>query len=162
MPLSWLLGGLGGLVVVGLIAAMLLRRRREAEYQEVHAHPELAAAPVAEPVALRPAPVAAAASPALASGRVRTADGRTVGRHEALAMQGASEGNPFLTMKNRLKRARFFDRQERVAGLAQRPAMPFDAKPATAPAREAGVVRSKVAPSRQSFGWPGAPRPAMG
>lgn len=162
IPLSWLLGGLGGLIVAGLIAAMLLRRRRETEYQEIHAHPELAT--TAEPVATpRPVPVATASAAPLASGPVRTADGRLVGRHEALAMQGPSSDNPFLTTKNRLKRARFYDRQERQAGLAQRPAMPFDAKRAIDPVRSEGVVRSRVTSPRSSgFGWPGAPKPALG
>lgn len=162
IPLSWLLGGLGALALLGLAAAMVLRRRGEAEYQKVHAHPELA--DTAAPVAAAPRPAFVAPVAPLATGPVRTADGHLVGRHEALAMQGPSADNPFLTVKNRLKRARFYDRQERLAGVPQRPAsMPFDARPAAAPAREAGLVSANVRPSRErSFGWPGAPRPAMG
>lgn len=161
IPVSWLLGGLGAVALLGLAAAMVLRRRRDAEYHAIHAHAEYTDRP-AEPAIARTAP--AVASPALAAGPVRAADGHLMGRHEALAMQGPSTDNPFLTLKNRLKRARFYDRQERMAGVAQRPASPFDPKPAAAqPAREAGMVRANVRPARQSaFGWPGAAKPAMG
>ncbi len=37
---------------------------------------------------------------------------RPVGYHEMLAERGPSADNPFLTRKNRLRRARFYDRQE--------------------------------------------------
>lgn len=165
IPISWLLGGLGALALLGVAAAVMMRRRSEAEYQEVHAHPALAEAPD-EPVVSRPAAVTAA-GPVLAAGPVRALDGRMMGRHEALAMEGPSADNPFLTRKNRLKRARFHDRQERIVGAAQRPASPFDPRPVAAaavrPARDTGVVRANVRAARQSaFGWPGAAKPAMG
>lgn len=165
IPISWLLGGLGALALLGVAAAMVLRRRGEAEYQEMHAHHELADEPV-RPVVAHSTPVATT-SPTLTSGPVRAEDGHLVGRHEALALRGRSENNPFLTVKNRLKRARFYDRQERLAGVAQRPASPFDPKPVVAAAatavRDAGLVRARVRPARQSaFGWPGAAKPAMG
>jgi hypothetical protein len=38
-----------------------------------------------------------------------------MGRHEAMAMAGPTDDNPFATLSKRLKRARFLDRQERVA-----------------------------------------------
>lgn len=37
-----------------------------------------------------------------------------MGRHEATALAGPTQDNPFLTLKKRLKRARFFDRRERL------------------------------------------------
>ena len=39
----------------------------------------------------------------------------SMGRHEAMAMTGPTPENPFATLNKRLKRARFMDRQERVA-----------------------------------------------
>lgn len=39
----------------------------------------------------------------------------SMGRHEAMAMAGPTPENPFVTLNKRLKRARFLDRQERVA-----------------------------------------------
>src|SRR3546814_11606045 len=38
-----------------------------------------------------------------------------MGRHEATALAGPTPDNPFATLSKRLKRARFLDRQERVA-----------------------------------------------
>ena len=79
-------------------------------------------------------------------------------------MEGPTPDNPFLTEKNRLKRARFYDRQERVAGISQRPASPFDSRPAAEPARDRATVRARVQPARPAtgFGWPGAAKPALG
>src|SRR3546814_16981288 len=37
-----------------------------------------------------------------------------MGRHEAMALAGPTPDNPFLTLKKRLKRARFHDRRERL------------------------------------------------
>ena len=39
----------------------------------------------------------------------------SMGRHEAMAMAGPTPENPFATLNKRLKRARFYDRQERLA-----------------------------------------------
>src|SRR3546814_19174374 len=39
----------------------------------------------------------------------------SMGRHEATALAGPTPDNPFATLSKRLKRARFLDRQERVA-----------------------------------------------
>ena len=39
----------------------------------------------------------------------------SMGRHEAMALAGPTPDNPFATLKKRLQRARFLDRQERVA-----------------------------------------------
>src|SRR3546814_20427418 len=38
-----------------------------------------------------------------------------MGRHEATALAGPTPDNPFATLSKRLQRARFLDRQERVA-----------------------------------------------
>jgi hypothetical protein len=65
--------------------------------------------PAAEP-AVPATPVAARTTPAFAA-----APHGSMGRHEAMAIAGPTEDNPFATLAKRLKRARFLDRQERLA-----------------------------------------------
>src|SRR3546814_13127757 len=43
-----------------------------------------------------------------------TAPHGSMGRHEAMALAGPTPDNPFLTLKKRLKRARFYDGRERM------------------------------------------------
>lgn len=111
-----LAGGAALLLALGGVGLVLARRRRET-----------AAAPYAEPVTVSegsaqtpdqpwvtPAytaqPVANRSTPAFAA-----APSGSMGRHEAMAMAGPTPDNPFATLSKRLKRARFFDRQERLA-----------------------------------------------
>jgi hypothetical protein len=123
-------GGAAALLIVGGAGLAFARRRRhtadEIAYDEV-----VHDAPVQrfEPTAAS-APVASEAqqwvSPAYAPRTAETAAPRTtpafaaapsgsMGRHEAMAMAGPTPENPFATLNKRLKRARFLDRQERIA-----------------------------------------------
>jgi hypothetical protein len=43
------------------------------------------------------------------------------GRHEQAAYRGPTPDNPSLSLKKRLKRARFFDQRERMAGVQPNP-----------------------------------------
>jgi hypothetical protein len=81
-----------------------------------------------------------------------------MGRHEALAMAGPSEDNPFLTLKKRLKRARFYDRRERMdydallaeqKDMRRQPASAWDIaqRPEPAPAQQ-DVHRPDTRPAR--------------
>lgn len=82
----------------------------------------------------RPAPGFAAAS------------GGSMGRHEAMALVGPTADNPFLTRKKRVKRAHFYDHQDRLAydaalaaqkDMRRRPATAWDIaqRPLPAPVR---------------------------
>ncbi|MBW8294693.1 MAG: hypothetical protein K0M74_02615 [Sphingopyxis sp.] len=123
-------GGAAALLIVGGAGLAFARRRRHAadeiSYDEVvHDAPVQRFKPIAAS-----APIASEAqqwvSPAYAPRAAETATPRTtpafaaapsgsMGRHEAMAMAGPTPENPFATLNKRLKRARFFDRQERIA-----------------------------------------------
>ena len=124
-----LAGGAAALLIVGGMGLAFARRRRvEREYVEDDYAPI-----AAEPVVAAPAVAARTdagetqqwVTPAYAPReRVETpasvpafaaAPSGSMGRHEAMAMAGPTEDNPFATLSKRLKRARFLDRQERVA-----------------------------------------------
>ncbi len=77
---------------------------------------------------------------------------------KALAMAGPSEDNPFLTLKKRLKRARFYDRRERMdydallaeqKDMRRQPASAWDIaqRPEPAPAQQ-DVHRPDTRPAR--------------
>lgn len=110
----------GAIALIGIGGALLLRRRRRTDTDEVAYEPayEQQTAPVA-PVALERDVVAApsafpqfSAQPAVQSG---VADAVTEGGTlEAMAAQPPSSANPFLTRKNRLRRANFLLRQQQV------------------------------------------------
>ncbi|MGH6695980.1 hypothetical protein [Sphingopyxis sp.] len=113
-------GGAAALLIIGGAGLAFARRRRvagaEATAYEYEPAPDAAAEPVTgetqpwitpayaprEEVAPRTVPAFAAAP----SG--------SMGRHEAMAMAGPTDDNPFATLSKRLKRARFLDRQERT------------------------------------------------
>lgn len=103
--------GIGGL-------AFAARRRRRIADRDVDTVPmaDRREAPVREPVMARPIPSGAPAPFAYVTPRQpeRTVSApRTgMGRHEAMVDVGPTEDNPFLTRKNRLRRARFLDRME--------------------------------------------------
>ena len=122
-------GGAAALLIAGGVGLAFARRRKvEREHVEEDAYEPVAAtgAPVATtavastasdaPMWVTPAyaprePVAPArTTPAFAA-----APSGSMGRHEAMAMAGPTPDNPFATLSKRLKRARFLDRQERVA-----------------------------------------------
>ena len=123
-------GGAAALLIVGGAGLAFARRRRHAA-DEIAYDEVVHDAPVQrfDPTAAS-APVVSSAqqwvSPAYARRDAETAAPRTtpafaaapsgsIGRHEAMAMAGPTPENPFATLKKRLKRARFFDRQERIA-----------------------------------------------
>lgn len=127
----WEIAGVAAaLLIVGGAGLAFARRRRHAA-DEISDDEVVYDAPVQrfEPTAAR-APVASEAqewvSPAYAPRAAETTAPRTtpafaaapsgsMGRHEAMAMAGPTPENPFATLNKRLKRARFFDRQERIA-----------------------------------------------
>ena len=133
------LGLIGGaLAIGGIAAAALLSRRRRSDpapepidvFAASRAAPPPPREPVVTPVATRVAPTpaqparqpapamaATASGGAIPIGR-RTPGNVSVGRHEAMIDAGPTADNPFLTRKNRLRRARFLDKQEAMM-LAQ-------------------------------------------
>lgn len=148
---DWLLiGGIAGAGLVGAGgAAMVLRRRRRSEDDVEEARDRLPdpVTHMQEPLDLTPA----FASPAMAAGAPREG----VGRFEAAAERGATADNPFLTRRARVRRARFYDRRERIA---MEQGMPAPVPVADAPARSAPqttYVFGKANPPRMgglSFG----------
>ncbi|MGH6652113.1 MAG: hypothetical protein ACREB7_13385 [Sphingopyxis sp.] len=138
-----LAGGAAALLIVGGAGLAFARRRRSGE-DEAESAVEYDTAPVAPAMAgpalaREPEPVLAAqpayalreeqvftipvapvqrSTPAFAA-----APSGSMGRHEALALVGPTADNPFLTLKKRLKRARFHDRKERheYDGLMDQP-----------------------------------------
>ncbi|MBR0551082.1 hypothetical protein [Stakelama marina] len=162
--LLWI--GLAGaaVVIAGLAAAMVMRRKRTApivEPQRNRAYEapatDVASKEAVEPSFVRPQPVVA---PAAAVG---AQDG--LGRHERAALAGPTPDNPFLTLKKRLARARFYDRRERLAAeAAGRPAeMPWAASERaaeTAPQR--ATPRPNARPATNPLNWTkGGLRPAF-
>lgn len=137
------LGLIGGAVAIGGIVgvALLNRRRRDPDAPpfDVIAASSAPPPPARQPRAEVPppaiAPIAAAATHAAAPVRQPQMQAQTnapssigpcstkprstaVGRHEAMVEDGPTADNPFLTRRNRLRRARFLDKQEQQAGPA--------------------------------------------
>lgn len=138
-----LAGGAAALLIVGGAGLAFARRRRSredwAESTVEYDHVPVAPATTAPAAAREPEPVIPAqpayalreeqvftvpvapvqrSTPAFAA-----APSGSMGRHEALALVGPTADNPFLTLKKRLKRARFHDRKERheYDGLLDQP-----------------------------------------
>lgn len=135
-----LAGGAAALLIVGGAALAFGRRRKTrdewaettVEYDDVPV-----AAPVAPTVVREPAIAPAQPAYALSEEQVvvpsapaqrstpafAAAPSGSMGRHEAMALVGPTADNPFLTLKKRLKRARFYDRKERheYEGLMDQP-----------------------------------------
>ncbi|WOF44518.1 hypothetical protein KNJ79_06230 [Sphingopyxis indica] len=146
-----LAGGAAALLLAGGAAFALTRRRRVVAEAEPATAYEAPVTP--QPAVHRETPVRASlprSTPAFTA-----APHGSMGRHEAMAMAGPSDDNPFLTLKKRLKRARFQDRRERMeyeALLAgqkdgtRKPASAWDVaqRPAPAPA-EQKVLRPEPA-----------------
>ncbi|WP_432767797.1 MAG: hypothetical protein HEQ22_10175 [Sphingopyxis sp.] len=112
-----LAGGAAALLLAGGVGLAFARRRRSdhAVADEGMSLEQMAAAeavpysPPREDVAPMPQP-AMRSTPSFAA-----APSGSMGRHEAMALAGPTPDNPFATLKKRLQRARFLDRQERVA-----------------------------------------------
>ncbi len=153
-----LAGGAAVLLIAGGAAFAFSRRRRSVVDNAPIVMAEerlLAPAPIAPAAAIReerpvPAPTQPRSTPAFAA-----APHGSMGRHEAMAMAGPTDDNPFLTLKKRLKRARFYDRRERMEydallggqkDMRRTPASAWDIaqRPAPAPA-EQEVLRPEPA-----------------
>ncbi len=122
-----IVGGAAAVLLVGGAGLAFARRRRAADHVVYDEVVEQAPAPRLEPVAARAAPEAeqwvtpaytprepVAAAPRTTPAFAAAPSG-SMGRHEAMAMAGPTPDNPFATLSKRLKRARFLDRQERIA-----------------------------------------------
>jgi resuscitation-promoting factor RpfA len=121
VPYELIILGGGALIAAGFGAVYVGSRRRRLS-NDVPDNAEqvtLPVAPTASPV-IRPATTALPSRPVTAPmpgsvatlTRPPTGGRRPVGYHEMLAERGPSADNPFLTRKNRLRRARFYDRQQ--------------------------------------------------
>ncbi|MBE1530109.1 hypothetical protein GGC65_004565 [Sphingopyxis sp. OAS728] len=152
-----LAGGAAALLIVGGLGLAYARRRRTAgevyeeaptyEYERTTAA-EPATASTQQWVTPAYAPreqVAPRTVPAFAA-----APSGSMGRHEAMALAGPTDDNPFATLRKRLKRARFLDRQERTAydetlagqkDMARKPVSAWEIAQRPAPAVQEQEVR---------------------
>ena len=110
-----LAGGAAALIALGGAGLIFARRRRiEPGAPETEA-------PLASTMPAARTPDEPWVTPAYTTAPVRSspafaaAPSGSMGRHEAMAMTGPTPDNPFATLSKRLKRARFLDRQERLA-----------------------------------------------
>lgn len=139
-------GGAAALLLVGGAGLAFARRRRSehAVEDEGMTFEQMAAAeavpyhpPARKEVAV-PAPVARD-TPSFAA-----APHGSMGRHEAMALAGPTPDNPFATLKKRLQRARFLDRQERAA---YEETLAPQTVPARKPASAWEIAQREVAPA---------------
>lgn len=156
------IAGAAGLGLLALMGAGLVmrRRRRRREDEEYEANQWALAHPSAAPEAIEPEPAFARSSvpshdpvpadapaPALPAGF----DLSRFGRHVQAAYRGPTPDNPSLSLKNRLRRASFFDQQERRAAEEAKTA----AKPAAQP------VWADRKPNEAEFMFRPARKPAV-
>ncbi len=115
-------GGAAALLIIGGAGLAFARRRRAVGAATAYEYKPASVA-AAEPVTGETQPwiTPAYAPPAEEEVAPRTvpafvaAPSGSMGRHEAMAMAGPTDDNPFATLGKRLKRARFLDQQERAA-----------------------------------------------
>ena len=152
-----LAGGAAALLIVGGAGLVFALRRRRVVGEEPAAYeyertpavaPAMATAETQPWITPAYAPredVVQRSVPAFAA-----APSGSMGRHEAMAMAGPTDDNPFATLSKRLKRARFLDRQERVAydetlgaqkDLARKPVSAWEIAQRPAPAMQEQDVR---------------------
>jgi hypothetical protein len=159
LPIAGAAGfGLLALAGVGLAMRRRRRRREDAEFEANqwalgHAAPE----PRPEPVRSEPAFARPRAQEPVHSGGPATAlpagfDLSRFGRHVQAAYRGPTPDNPSLSLKNRLRRASFFDQQERRAAR--------ESSPGAAPAPEPAWMSHKPNASEFMF-RPAAPKPGL-
>jgi hypothetical protein len=157
--------GLGLLALAGAGLAMRRRKRRHEE-EEFEAHQAaLADANVGQEPVATPEPAFARTPPPLhdpvpTDSPVTTLpasfDLSRFGRHVQAAYRGPTADNPSLSLKNRLRRASFFDQQERrAAEEGKAAAKPVEQPAWTAKAPNSAEFMFRPAPSRP------APRPAF-
>lgn len=126
----WEIAGGAALLLILGGAAVVFARRRRVEYERGEEAPTYGFERTPTPSIAAPEPVADDAQPWISPAYVPSdeaviaprnvpafaaAPSGSMGRHEAMAMAGPTEDNPFTTLHKRLKRARFLDQQERVA-----------------------------------------------
>jgi MYXO-CTERM domain-containing protein len=143
-----------GLMLLGGAAAMRRRKRRKQEeadeaakwaYIQSHAEPERPA--VSEPAFVRAAaprhdPVPSELADAAPATRLPDGfDLSRFGPHVQAAYRGPTPDNPSLSLRNRLRRASFFDQQERRAAEAA-PAAAVE-EPASRPADAPATIPAK-------------------
>ncbi|MDZ3832585.1 MAG: hypothetical protein U0S50_12340 [Sphingopyxis sp.] len=171
-----LAAGLAALAIAGGAAVAFMRRRRDGSIDTADVPPT---AYSSQPLAGVSQSVSGVhPSPSLNSGSVSASPSQSalrstpsfaaaphgsMGRHEAMAMAGPTAENPFLTLKKRLKRARFHDRMERLeydallAGQVDRRREPASAwEIAQRPAPAAGTAMQDVrrpGPARTAPGF---------
>lgn len=124
-----LFGGFVGIGGIAAAAALSRRRRPRPEPEPFTSAVPHEIFPAVAPARAREQVAGTAAAPAAVTASVSTlarqpaatryAGSDTVGRHEAMVDAGPTADNPFLTRRNRLRRARFLDRQEAAAGTAR-------------------------------------------
>lgn len=162
-------GVLGALALIGGAFAMVSRRRRYSQTEDTVGYSEnpnmigveeplALTMPVAEQPAVTRAPVAA---PAMAPAADLPAgfDMSRYGRHVQAAYRGPTADNPSLSLRTRLKRARFYDQRERMASTeAVMPATATAPKQPVAPQPER---RPEYVTSRRFGGGSGSFRPAF-
>lgn len=130
--------GLAALALAGGAFALTRRKRRDESYEPLPEEAAAAPTPREELALTEPAPVYAAAT---VSGDAPTTalpsgfDLSRFGRHVQAAYRGPTPDNPSLSLKNRLRRASFYDQRERMA-----------AETATQPAQ---TQPDRVAPKKQ-------------
>lgn len=112
-----LAGGAAALLIVGGAGLAFARRRRTAQAEDAYEGMSYEAMKAAEAVPYSlPREEVAPPQPAMRSTpSFAAAPTGSMGRHEAMALAGPTEDNPFATLKKRLARARFLDSQERAA-----------------------------------------------
>ncbi|MGL3821558.1 hypothetical protein [Sphingopyxis sp. R3-92] len=109
-----LAGGAAALLLVGG-AGLAFARRRRANHDADDAAMSFEEMAAAEAVPYDRPRTEIAPQPAMRSTpSFAAAPHGSMGRHEAMALAGPTPENPFETLKKRLQRARFLDRQERV------------------------------------------------
>ncbi len=113
-------GGAAALLIVGGAGLAFARRRRRDAGEAAPAY-EYEPAPESAPMAAGARQWVTPAyapredvAPRTTVPAFAAAPGGSMGRHEAMAMAGPTDDNPFATLSKRLKRARFLDRQERA------------------------------------------------
>lgn len=125
--------GLGLLALAGAGLAMRRRRRRREneEFEATqwaldHPDPEPAMAAPEPAFARSPAPMHDPVQPGAVTALPAGFDVSRFGRHVQAAYRGPTPDNPSLSLKNRLRRASFFDQQERRAAneTTAKPAAP--------------------------------------
>ena len=110
----WEMAGGAALLLIAGGAGYVLMRRRRSDGTAIETASYTAPAVAAERQPTAPAATAALQPTLRSTPHFAAAPHGSMGRHEAMAMAGPTPDNPFLTLKKRLKCARFHDRMERM------------------------------------------------